>query len=86
MQGAHGQQSRAPIPNISRCAALHSDNKQKQLSRGKEEERKRNLCRCEKGAGREAEEQPGALGWRGSGGNPPRLVGEEEEDAELQID
>ena len=52
MQGAHGQQSRAPIPNISRCAALHSDHKQKQLSRGREEERQRYLCPCDAALGR----------------------------------
>ena len=52
MQGAHGQQSRAPIPNISRCAALHSDHKQKQLSRGREEERQSYMCPCVAAPGR----------------------------------
>jgi len=34
------------------------------------------------GAGREKEEELGTLGWRGSGGNSHRLVGEDEEDAD----
>jgi hypothetical protein len=37
----------------------------------------------EGGAGREAEEELGTRGWRRSGGSPPGLVGEEEEDAEV---